>query len=875
MMWLALGLAALSWLASAISADAQVICDLSPGGAAVPAMAFVYPVGDEDSRPVSSGFEPNGFVVTQGFPISGHTGVDLATVGNAAGEPVRAIATGRVVFRQDGIAATGWGHIVRIEHRLPEGGFIYSQYAHLQENSVQVTCGDINIGDIIGRVGNTGNSTNPHLHFEVKRIDTSGCGYLPDARCAGDSFANYFSPLQFVADRRIDSDGDALADDWELAHWGNLTTVNDPNADFDGDGLTNLQEFQLGTNPTLRDTDGDGFTDGEEVAAGSDPRDPASRPAPPVPPDLRAYDDFSSSQIDAMRWTTLEFVREIRDRRLTSKVRSSGGFVTDFLPLRSPDGVTAIEAEVTVQDIAVPATGLSQARLFQKIYNDGTSATRGIGDIGAQISVARRFGTAAFIRIGLFRCGDPPCTAAAAQTLFDAAIAGIEPVLGQAVTLGIEWDGALVAFIVNGQRNVIDPRGFASVALAMPTMPVVAIGTSTSGAESRVTAQFDDVRVNGVLYDDFVGPELDPARWAAFERVREIQNGRLVSRVREITFAVTNDLQFANPAAVTAIRTNVALESFRAGRAGEFVGARIEGSFFNDGRATGITGDRTGDVWAKIGVYGTAGQEEVRYLVWACNDAPCFTRTFLTPFNSLGRVSSGTTTTLLLRWDGSEFTFQADGIGAASFSPGSVGGAANSPLKSIGTEKFCAATACDLDVRASFDDVFVISRSTSAQFLSFVEGNPGVPGDGIMVSAVGGALDFAFELLEPFPLGPASDGLTATVFLPANVQNFRSVSFNIINLKESEPCKVSFGAGAGLPTGTVVINGVEGTFINVPQSFIDFWVSFANLVEPGCNITRMDLFIGIIFLHTDVLGELITTLDAAAIILGQNAVPTP
>jgi thrombospondin type 3 repeat protein len=35
--------------------------------------------------------------------------------------------------------------------------------------------------------------------------------------------------------------------------------------DFDGDGLTNLEEFQNGTDPHNRDTDGDGYLDGDEV----------------------------------------------------------------------------------------------------------------------------------------------------------------------------------------------------------------------------------------------------------------------------------------------------------------------------------------------------------------------------------------------------------------------------------------------------------------------------------------------------------------------------------------------------------------------------------------------------------------------------------
>jgi hypothetical protein len=45
-----------------------------------------------------------------------------------------------------------------------------------------------------------------------------------------------------------DSDGDGLADAWELQYFGNLS--QSAGGDPDGDGLTNLQEFQQGRNPT-------------------------------------------------------------------------------------------------------------------------------------------------------------------------------------------------------------------------------------------------------------------------------------------------------------------------------------------------------------------------------------------------------------------------------------------------------------------------------------------------------------------------------------------------------------------------------------------------------------------------------------------------
>ena len=46
-----------------------------------------------------------------------------------------------------------------------------------------------------------------------------------------------------------DSDGDGLPDDWELTYFGNL--AQGPNGDADGDGITNLAEYQGGTNPIV------------------------------------------------------------------------------------------------------------------------------------------------------------------------------------------------------------------------------------------------------------------------------------------------------------------------------------------------------------------------------------------------------------------------------------------------------------------------------------------------------------------------------------------------------------------------------------------------------------------------------------------------
>lgn len=62
-----------------------------------------------------------------------------------------------------------------------------------------------------------------------------------------------------------------------------IFNINDPQQDFDLDGLTNAQEQQYNTDPIKTDTDGDGYIDGLEVAHGYNPNGPGRIPVPPVP----------------------------------------------------------------------------------------------------------------------------------------------------------------------------------------------------------------------------------------------------------------------------------------------------------------------------------------------------------------------------------------------------------------------------------------------------------------------------------------------------------------------------------------------------------------------------------------------------------------
>lgn len=73
----------------------------------------------------------------------------------------------------------------------------------------------------------------------------------------------------------IDADKDGIYDPWETRYGLNPGDPSDALSDKDGDLLTALDEFLLGTDPNNPDTDGDGIPDGYEFAYGLDPRNPA------------------------------------------------------------------------------------------------------------------------------------------------------------------------------------------------------------------------------------------------------------------------------------------------------------------------------------------------------------------------------------------------------------------------------------------------------------------------------------------------------------------------------------------------------------------------------------------------------------------------
>ncbi|HEY7034047.1 MAG TPA: peptidoglycan DD-metalloendopeptidase family protein [Thermomicrobiales bacterium] len=285
--------------------------------------------------PISQGFGPTDFSVNvhpewytysldYGFTQPGHTGLDVAI---PAGTPLYAPEDSTVVCAGTGngdgedscaafLSAYGGPTSGRFQLKLPNGDMLI--YGHVNASLVapgqQVKAGQ--------EVAISGGFNGDHVHVEYRIRDsttpsgwrlvdprgpmdgiqitvTPGAGMPPNTQQptpeptptssptateeaspkagtpAASPVASPVASPEASPVAEVDKDGDGLTDDQETELG---TDPNNP--DTDGDGLPDYNEvMQHQTDPKNPDTDGDGYNDHDEVSAGSNPNDPSSTPA--------------------------------------------------------------------------------------------------------------------------------------------------------------------------------------------------------------------------------------------------------------------------------------------------------------------------------------------------------------------------------------------------------------------------------------------------------------------------------------------------------------------------------------------------------------------------------------------------------------------
>ena len=119
-----------------------------------------------NNKEISTFIRPlDGYRVSSGFGERWgkmHKGIDLAV---AQGTPIVSIASGYVEKME--ISNTGYGINIIINHGNVDGVILKTRYAHCSSLSKLSVGSYVEQGQVIAYSGNTGDSTGPHLHFEV------------------------------------------------------------------------------------------------------------------------------------------------------------------------------------------------------------------------------------------------------------------------------------------------------------------------------------------------------------------------------------------------------------------------------------------------------------------------------------------------------------------------------------------------------------------------------------------------------------------------------------------------------------------------------------------------------------------------------------
>ncbi|GEB94709.1 M23 family metallopeptidase [Microbacterium lacticum] len=126
-----------------------------------------FPVG----VPVSAAYGSSSYLAEFS---SAHSGVDLTP---GEGAEVHAVAAGTVRIATE--SGGDYGVTVLIDHVI-DGQVVSTRYGHMQYGSLQVSQGEmVTAGQVIGKVGQTGKATGPHLHLEVLLGGTTTTDPMP------------------------------------------------------------------------------------------------------------------------------------------------------------------------------------------------------------------------------------------------------------------------------------------------------------------------------------------------------------------------------------------------------------------------------------------------------------------------------------------------------------------------------------------------------------------------------------------------------------------------------------------------------------------------------------------------------------------------
>ena len=166
-------------------------------------------------------------------------------------------------------------------------------------------------------------------------------------------------------------------------------------------------------------------------------------------------------------------------------------------------------------------------------------------------------------------------------------------------------------------------------------------------------------------------------------------------------------------------------------------------------------------------------------------------------------------------------------------------------------------------------------------FLTFKEGDPGLPGNGHYIHSLGResltgtgiTIHHDFTLESPFCLSEANKGVTLAFFLSPYVNaihDFDNLEIKFGDLTEGKDCSLDMTGTGKWNSEIVSLNGVRGIAFDIPFAFFELNLQGVNEQKPHCKITLGNLYLKGVSLTAIKWGHSVSTLDAVVIAYGKN-----
>ena len=176
--------------------------------------------------------------------------------------------------------------------------YVFTRAGGLWSEQQKLLAPDAGVGDRYGaRVAVSGDVVVIGAEREDDAGPDAGAAYTIDLDVDDDGLTNVQEQAVGTNPVLADTDGDGLSDAFEVQFGFDPLGTDESALDGDADGLDNLAEQAASTNPTLSDSDSDGFNDGIEVGFGTDPNNALENPinSKLTASDAEADDEFGVS----------------------------------------------------------------------------------------------------------------------------------------------------------------------------------------------------------------------------------------------------------------------------------------------------------------------------------------------------------------------------------------------------------------------------------------------------------------------------------------------------------------------------------------------------------------------------------------------------